>query len=97
LLLGFPGVVLIVLNLGVGYKLPYGFRAEVEGGYAHYVLTNISPMNDNPLVLPKLIGTRLNLMSGGERDQYSATLNAFYDLPGVAGLVEPLSSHAHRK
>jgi opacity protein-like surface antigen len=76
-----------ILNLGVGYKLPYGFRAEVEGGYAHYVLTNISPMNGNPLVLPKLIGTRLNRMSGGERDQYSATLNAFYDFPGVAGLV----------
>jgi opacity protein-like surface antigen len=76
-----------VFNLGVGYRLPHGFRAEVESGYAHYVLTNISPLNANPLVLPKLIGTRLNLMSGGEHDQYSATLNVFYDFPGVGRLV----------
>lgn len=27
-------------NLAVGYKLPWGFRAEVEGNYSHYTVSN---------------------------------------------------------
>jgi opacity protein-like surface antigen len=75
-----------VLNLGVGYKLPFGFRAEVEGGLAYYTLAGISPLSTNGL-FPALVGTRLNQISGGIRDQYSGTVNVFYDLPSFGRVV----------
>lgn len=37
----FPGA---VFNLGLGYKLPWGFRIEAEGGYAHYSAESVSPL-----------------------------------------------------
>jgi opacity protein-like surface antigen len=73
----FPGA---VFNLGLGYKLPWGFRIEAEGGYAHYSAESVSPLSTNG-AFPLLNGNRLELQSGGARDQYSATFNAFYDLP----------------
>jgi opacity protein-like surface antigen len=69
-----------VFNLGLGYKLPWGFRIEAEGGYAHYSAESVSPFSTNG-AFPLLNGSRLQLQSGGARDEYSATLNAFYDLP----------------
>jgi opacity protein-like surface antigen len=80
-----------VFNLGVGYKLPFGFRIEVEGGYAHYKAESVSPLSLGNLRGPPLgglDGSRLGLQSGGGHDQYSATLNAFYDLP-MSGAIVP--------
>jgi opacity protein-like surface antigen len=76
-----------VVNLGAGYRLPYGFRIEGELGYAYYTADTISPLSTNG-AFPALTGARLPLQSGGERDQYSFTTNAFYDLP-VAGQFVP--------
>lgn len=72
-----------VINLAVGYRLPLGFRVEGELGYAHYAASSDSPFSSNG-VFPNLVGNRLGVVSGGDRDDYSATVNAFYDfaLPG---------------
>jgi opacity protein-like surface antigen len=76
-----------VFNFGVGYKLPYGFRTEVEGGYAHNTPNSITPVNTNG-ALPALNGTELGLQSGGSHDQYSGTLSVFYDKP-ITGWIVP--------
>jgi opacity protein-like surface antigen len=76
-----------VVNFGVGYKLPLGFRVEAEFGYAHYGIDSVSPLSTNG-AFPALNGSRLSLQSGGGRDQYSGTVNAFYDLPRF-GSVTP--------
>jgi opacity protein-like surface antigen len=76
-----------VFNLSLGYKLPLGFRVGVEGGYAHYSAESASPLSLNG-AFPLLNGSRLGLQSGGGHDQYSATFNAFYDLP-VSGWIVP--------
>lgn len=76
-----------VINLGVGYKLPLGFRVEGELGYAHYSADSASPLSTNG-AFPQLNGSGLALQSGGGYDQYSATGNAFYDLP-IPGWVIP--------
>src|ERR1700679_2106472 len=34
-------------NLGVGYKLPLGFRVEGEIGYEHYAASSASPFSSN--------------------------------------------------
>jgi hypothetical protein len=67
-------------DFGLGYRLPHGLRVEVEGGYAHYTLSSVSPLNTNG-ALPFLNGNKLTLTSGGNVDQYAVTLNAFYDVP----------------
>jgi opacity protein-like surface antigen len=68
-----------VVNLGIGYRLPWGFRVEAEFGYAHYRMDTVSPLSTNG-AFPELTGAQLSLLSGGGRDQYSGTVNAFYDL-----------------
>jgi opacity protein-like surface antigen len=68
------------LNLGVGYRLPMGFRMEVEGGYVHYTAASLSPKSTDG-TFPALNGSQLNVTSGGGHDQYAVTLNAFYDIP----------------
>jgi opacity protein-like surface antigen len=62
------------------YKLPLGFRIEVEGGYAHYTTASASPLSTNG-AFPTLNGSRLGSQSGGAHNEYSATFNAFYDVP----------------
>jgi opacity protein-like surface antigen len=74
------------LNLGVGYKLPWGFRAEIEGNYSHYTVSSLSPLSTDG-TFPVLNGSRLNVQSGGDRNEYGGTLNAFYDLPISASYV----------
>src|ERR1700692_2690464 len=34
-----------IVTLGIGYKLPLGFRLEVEGGYSHYSAASVSPLS----------------------------------------------------
>jgi opacity protein-like surface antigen len=68
-----------VVNLGIGYRLPLGFRVEAEFGYAHYGLNTVSPLSTDG-AFPQLNGGQLSLQSGGGHDQYSGTVNAFYDL-----------------
>ncbi len=77
-----------VLNLGIGYKLPLGFRVEVEGGYSHYSAASLGPFTLQTNVFQPPTVIRLGLQSGGGRDQYSATFNAFYDLP-LSGWIVP--------
>jgi opacity protein-like surface antigen len=67
-----------VVNLGLGYRLPLGFRVEAEFGYAHYDTNTISPLNTTG-AFPNLTGGSLALQSSGGHDQYSGTFNAFYD------------------
>jgi opacity protein-like surface antigen len=76
-----------VFNLGVGYKLPLGFRVEGELGYAHYSFDSENPLSTDG-TFPPLNGSRLALQSGGGHDQYSATVNGFYDLP-IPGWIVP--------
>src|SRR6202790_2987778 len=66
-----------VINLGLGYKLPSGFRVEAELGYAHYSSSSVSTLSTNG-VFPSLTGTRLTTSSGSGHDNWSATANAFY-------------------
>lgn len=75
------------VNLGVGYQLPLGFRIEGELGYAYYTAGGVSPQVTNGTV-PALNGSRLSLQSGGAYNTYSATVNAFYDLP-IPGRIVP--------
>jgi opacity protein-like surface antigen len=91
-----------VINLGVGYKLPLGFRVEGEFGYSHYSTSSVSPLSigggppvalgNGPVLpsnaFPALNGNRLTLQSGGGHDTYSGTINAFYDLP-IPGWIVP--------
>ena len=56
------------------------FVLKPKGGYAHYSAESVSPLSTNG-AFPLLNGNRLELQSGGARDQYLATFNAFYDLP----------------
>ncbi|MFZ0423111.1 MAG: hypothetical protein WAL80_09575 [Xanthobacteraceae bacterium] len=88
------------LGLGVGYKLPWGFRAEIEGNYSHYTVSSLSPLSTNG-AFPALNGSRLNVQSGGARDEYGGTVNAYYDLPmsvsyvpyiGVGGGLETINA-----
>jgi opacity protein-like surface antigen len=74
------------VNFGVGYKLPLGFRVEAEFGYAHYGLASVNPLSTDG-TFPQLNGSRLSLQSGGSRDQYSGTVNAFYDLPRFGSIT----------
>jgi opacity protein-like surface antigen len=76
-----------VINLGLGYKLPLGFRIEGELGFARYASDSVSPLSTNG-AFPLLNGSRLSLRSGGNHDQYSATVNGFYDLP-MSGRIVP--------
>jgi opacity protein-like surface antigen len=76
-----------VVNLGLGYKLPFGVRVEGELGYAHYSVNGITPVSTDG-TFPVLNGSRVALQSGGGMDQGSATVNAFYDLP-VPGRFVP--------
>jgi opacity protein-like surface antigen len=49
-----------VVNLGVGYRLPLGFRIEGELGYAHYSVDSVSPLSTGgaPTVTnPNALGT----------------------------------------
>jgi opacity protein-like surface antigen len=73
--------------LGLGYKLPSGFRIDGQLGYAHYASATASPLSLNGL-LPRLNGQELSLQSGGGHSQYSAWIDAFYDLP-FAGRAVP--------
>lgn len=75
-----------VVNLGLGYRLPLGFRIEGELGYANYTTASASPLSTNG-AFPALNGSRLGLQSGGNHDEYTATINAFYDLPIPGRLV----------
>jgi len=76
-----------VFNLGLGYRLPLGFRVEAEGGYAHYSIDTVSPLSTDG-TFPTLNGSSFTPQSGGGRDQYSGKLNAFYDLP-FSGWIVP--------
>ena len=75
-----------VVNLGVGYRLPLGFRIEGDIIYAHYSADSIDPLSTDG-TFPAFNGSRLTLQSGGTRDQYEATVNGFYDLPVAWSLV----------
>lgn len=81
-----PGVA-----LAVGYKLPLGFRLEAEFGYAHGDSDSSSPRSTDGK-FPALTGRRLSLQSGGNIDSYSATINAFYDLPALGPLTPYLGA-----
>lgn len=74
------------LDFGVGYRLPWGFRTEIEGNYSHYTVSSLSPLSTDG-TFPLLNGSRLNVQSGGDRTEYGGTLNAFYDLPISASYV----------
>jgi opacity protein-like surface antigen len=76
-----------VVNLGVGYQLPLGFRIEGELGYEHYTTGSVSPAVTNG-ALPLLNGSRLTLQSGGGHNTYTGTINGFYDLP-IPGQIVP--------
>jgi hypothetical protein len=67
-----------VVNLAIGYKLPANFRAEVEAGYASYLRSKVNPLSAG---FPQLNGSDFNRTSGGRFDNYSATINVFYDIP----------------
>jgi opacity protein-like surface antigen len=75
-----------VINLGFGYYLPFGFRAEMEAGYARYTASSISPVSTNG-AFPELNGSRLNVTSGAARDQYTGSLNVFYDFPDFGSMA----------
>jgi opacity protein-like surface antigen len=77
----------VFVNLGLGYKLPLGFRIEGDLAYAHYRDDSVNPLSTNG-TFPTLNGSRLTLQSGGVHDQYEAAALGFYDLP-VAWPVVP--------
>ncbi len=66
--------------LEVGYRLPNHLRVEGELGYSQDSVSSASPLSLNG-AFPALVGARLPLQSGGGRNNYSATINAFYDMP----------------
>jgi opacity protein-like surface antigen len=72
-----PGV---FVDVGVGYRLPLGFRVEADLAYAHYRQNSVNPLSTDG-TFPQLNGSRLTLLSGGGRDQYEAAALGFYDLP----------------
>lgn len=75
--------------VGIGYRLPYGFRIEGELGYAHFMNATASPLSLNG-AFPGLNGSTLSLQSGGGHTQYSAMVNGFYDVPyAMWGRVTP--------
>jgi opacity protein-like surface antigen len=67
-----------IVNLAVGYRLPARFRVEVEAGYATYLRSTINPVSAG---FPQLTGADFNRESGGRFNNYSATINLFYDIP----------------
>jgi opacity protein-like surface antigen len=69
-----------IVTLGIGYRLPLGFRLEIEGGYSHYTVASASPLSTDG-TFSSLNGSRFNTQSGGGRDQYTGMFNAFYDVP----------------
>jgi opacity protein-like surface antigen len=73
-------------NFGVGYKMPWGLRVEIEGGFAQYSDASVSPLSTNG-ALPFLTGQRLGLQSDGTHTEYSGTLNVFYDFPALGRFV----------
>jgi len=76
-----------VVDLGLGYHLPLGFRVEGALGYAHYSTDTASPLGTTR-AFAALDGSRLSTTSGGDLSTFTATVNGFYDLP-VAGRVVP--------
>jgi opacity protein-like surface antigen len=66
-----------VLALGVGYRLPFGFRIEGEFAYASYQTSQASPVS-TPFGLD---GRAFNRASDVSHDRYLMTLNGYYDLP----------------
>ena len=91
-------VILSISALAINYRFTSGF--EVEGGYSHYTVSSLSPLSTDG-TFPILNGSRLNVQSGGGRDEYSGTVNAFYDLQnwgawvpyvGVGGGVDTINA-----
>jgi opacity protein-like surface antigen len=76
-----------VVDLGLGYHLPLGFRIEGELGYAHYSTDTASPLGTTR-PFASLDGSRLSTTSGGDLSTFTATVNGFYDLP-VGGWIVP--------
>lgn len=64
-------------NVSLGYKLPSHFRIEGEFGFATYQINKVNPVSSS---FPTLNGQDFKLKSGGTKDRYMATVNAFYDL-----------------
>ncbi len=77
-----------VINTAVGYRLPLGFRAEVELGCSHFNIATIDLLSTNG-VFPKLNGSRLSNPSGGSYDRFTAMTNLFYDLPVTFAGITP--------
>jgi opacity protein-like surface antigen len=71
-------------SLALGYKLPHGFRVEVEGGYIDYQTSRVSIDRSS---FANLNGQTFNRTSGGDNERWLGTINLFYDLPVSGGLV----------
>jgi len=69
-----------IVFLGLGYRLPAGFRIEGELGYAHYASATVNPLSTDG-TFPLLNGRTLSLQSGGGYNRYSAMVDGFYDFP----------------
>jgi opacity protein-like surface antigen len=67
-----------IANVAIGHKLPANFRAEIEAGYASYFRSKVNPQSAS---IPALDGSDFNRVSGGRFNNYSGTLNLFYDIP----------------
>lgn len=56
-------------NVAVGYRLPWNFRVEVEGGYTH---SSVDKLTVAGVSIPN---------SSGNVDIWTGAVNAFYDIP----------------
>ncbi|MBV8168057.1 MAG: hypothetical protein JO021_14775 [Alphaproteobacteria bacterium] len=66
-------------NIAIGYGIWDRVRVETEFGYGTYRIAKLNP-RATP-TFPNLNGTDFNRQSGGDVDQFSGTVNLFYDLP----------------
>src|SRR6185437_2329014 len=75
----------LVRDLALGYRLPAGFRLELEAGYIEYQPSQVRVERST---FSNLNGETFHQVSGGDNQRYLGTINLFYDFP-VSGHVVP--------
>ncbi len=80
-------------GLALGYRLPARFRVEIEADYAHYSEFKLNATSSNIIFVNGFPtgarGQNFTRQAGADTDRYNATVNAFYDIPGLPAWVTP--------
>jgi opacity protein-like surface antigen len=76
----------LTANLALGYRFETGIRLATEVGYSRYGIGSVQ-LRSTDGKFPILNGLAFGRQWGGVIDDFTGTVNAFYDLPVSGGFV----------